>query len=133
MSTNSNTPYGESEKIHVLIELLDEIEKLNIKNPCILSSNSRSANLVMVQPLLYDAINMVAEKTDSTSHHTERILNDIITDGDMRLNIVYFCYDIIDWLITSDKTKLKKVLMNNTTDEYHDGDLLAIDNWYKGE
>ncbi|MDE6092706.1 MAG: hypothetical protein K2F73_02330 [Ruminococcus sp.] len=119
-----------SERIYILIELLNEIETYSNKDNAIISSDSQSDNLTIIESFLYDAIEAVAEKTGSTPHHVERVLNDIITDGDMRLNIVYFCYDIIEWLITGDRTKIRKVLIYNISDNFPDGDKKAIDNWY---
>lgn len=125
-----------SERISVLIGLLNETEKLNAENSCTPDSCSESeatADLVMLQSILYDAIETVAQKTDSTPHHVERILNDVVVNDDMRLNIVHFCNHILKWLATGDKSELKEVLIKNISEDNHDIDLQAIENWYKGE
>ncbi|MDE5772771.1 MAG: hypothetical protein K2I06_14330 [Ruminococcus sp.] len=119
-----------SERINILIELLNEIEKSNNQHNAVLSSNSKVENDNVIQSLLYNAVETVAEKTGKGYHHIEKVLNDIITEVDMRFNIVYFCCDMVDWLITGDRTKIKKVLTNNINDIFSDGDRKAIEKWY---
>ncbi len=119
-----------SERINILIELLDEVEKTNNKHNVILSTNTKAENDNKIQGLLCGAVETVAEKTGTSPYHIEKVLNDVITDGDMRFNIVYFCCDITDWLITGDKTKIKKVLTDNIDESFSDGDMKAIENWY---
>ncbi|MDE6780648.1 MAG: hypothetical protein K2J40_04215 [Ruminococcus sp.] len=123
-----------SEKIQILIGLLNETEKFNTKfNSDSYSESEANADLVMIQSILYDAIETVAKKINSTSHHVERILNDVIVNGDMRLNIVHFCRNIKDWLVTGDKSALKEVLIKNISEDDNDSDLQAIEIWYRGE
>lgn len=113
-----------SERINILIELLEEIKNIHSKNPCPVS-------LLAIQPMLYDSIDKVAEKTDSTPHHVERTLNDVVVDGDMRFNIISFCNNITDWLNTADKSAIRDVLIKNISPENHNSDMNAIENWYR--
>ncbi|MDE7137627.1 MAG: hypothetical protein K2O29_04115 [Ruminococcus sp.] len=121
-----------SERINTLIELLNEIEKFNNKHNAVSSSNPKAKNDNIIQGLLCDAVETVAVKTETSPHHIEKILNDIITEGDMRFNIVYFCCDMVDWLITGNRTKIKKVLTDNINENFTDGDRQAIEKWYSG-
>lgn len=120
-----------SERINILIELLNEIEKSNNQHNAVLSSNSKAENDNVIQSLLYNAMETVAEKTGKGYHHIEKVLNDIITEGDMRFNIVTFCKEITDWIETFDKTALKETLIKNISVETNDSDLKAIENWFK--
>lgn len=126
-----------SERISILIGLLDEIEKLNTENSSISDSSyseaEATADLLWTQSMLYEALDTVAAKMNSTTHHVERILNDVVVSDDMRLNIVHFCKNITDWLVTGDKSALKEVLINNISEDNHDIDLQAIEKWYKSK
>lgn len=122
-----------SKRMYILIELLEETEISNKKYSSITASNSRAENDNAIQSLLYEAIETVSEKSGMTSHEIERALNDVIVNDDMRLNIVHFCNNITDWLITSDKSVLKEILIKNISDENHNSDLQAIENWYGRE
>lgn len=122
-----------SKRMYILIELLEETEISNKKYSSVTSSNSKSENDNAIQSLLYEAIETVSEKSGMTSHEIERVLNDVIVSDDMRLNIVHFCNNITEWLITSDKSALKEVLIKNISDKNHNSDLQAIENWYDGE
>ncbi|MDE6538781.1 MAG: hypothetical protein K2K66_01200 [Ruminococcus sp.] len=124
---------NESEKIHILIGLLNETEKFNTEfNSDSYSEFEANADLVMLQSILYDAIEKVAKKINSTPHHVEKVLNDVITGGDMRYNLVDFSRIISEYLTTGNKTPLKELLVKNISEENHDNDLQAIENWYKG-
>lgn len=122
-----------SKKMYILIELLEETEISNKKYNSVTASNSRTENHNAIQSLLYEVIETLSEKIGMTSHEIERVLNDIIVSDDMRLNIVHFCNNVIDWLITSDKKMIKEILMKNISEENHDSDLQAIENWYSRE
>lgn len=126
----SNPP---SKRIFVLIELLEKTELSNKKYYSVTASNTNAENNNAIQELLYNAIEAVAEISGLTTHDIERVLNDVVVNDDMRLNIVHFCKNITDWLITGDKSALKEVLINNISEDNHDIDLQAIENWYKGE
>lgn len=126
----SNPP---SKRIFILIELLEKTELFNKKYHSVTSSNTNAENNNAIQELLYNAIETVAEISGLTTHDIERVLNDVIVNDDMRLNIVHFCKNITDWLVTGDKSALKEVLINNISEDNHDSDLQAIENWYKGE
>ncbi|MCM1506466.1 MAG: hypothetical protein NC177_04950 [Ruminococcus flavefaciens] len=126
----SNPP---SKRIYILIELLEETEISNKKYNSITFSNSKAENDNAIQNLLYNAIETLSEKSGMTSHDIERTLNDVVVNDDMRLNIVHFCNNINDWLITGDKKILKEVLIKNISDKNHDSDLQAIENWYTSE
>lgn len=119
-----------SERIDILIRLLNEIEKSNAKHNTVLSSNSEAENDNAVQGLMFDAVESVAVQTEKSPHSVERTLNDIITGGDMRFNIVHFCRNITDWLVTGDKTEIKKILTYNTDENFKDADIQAIEEWY---
>lgn len=120
-----NTP---SEKIYILIAILDEIKKLNIKNPSVVTSNSRSENSFMVNKLLFDSMTIVASNINTPLSHIENIMTDINVTDTRGFQLIYFCYNIIDWLITGDKTTLKEVLMKNIKSDY---DIEYINNWYE--
>lgn len=126
----SNPP---SKRIFVLIELLEKTELSNKKYYSVTDSNTNAENNNAIQELLYNAIEAVAEISGLTTHDIERVLNDVVVNDDMRLNIVHFCKNITDWLVTGDKSALKEVLINNISEDNHDSDLQAIENWYKGE
>lgn len=126
----SNPP---SKRIFILIELLKKTELFNKKYHSVTSSNTNAENNNAIQELLYNAIETVAEISGLTTHDIERVLNDVVVNDDMRLNIVHFCKNITDWLVTGDKSALKEVLINNISEDNHDSDLQAIENWYKGE
>ncbi len=119
-----------SERINTLIELLNEIEKSNNQHNVITASNTKAENDNAIQGLLCEAVEIVAVKTETSSYHIEKVLNDIITEGDMRFNIVYFCCNMVDWLITGNRTKIKKVLTDNISENFTDGDLQTIEKWY---
>ncbi|MDE6502725.1 MAG: hypothetical protein K2L10_11615 [Ruminococcus sp.] len=119
-----------SKRIHILIEILKETEISNEKYNSVTSSNSESKNKNAILEMIYNATETVAEKNNSTSHHVERVLNDVIVNEDMRLNIVHFCNKIIEWLITGDKSVIKEVLIKNVSETTHDSDLQAIEKWY---
>ncbi|MDE6780649.1 MAG: hypothetical protein K2J40_04220 [Ruminococcus sp.] len=121
----------ESEKIHILIELLNQIRKLNIKNPSVVSSNSRSANLVMIQALLYDSMVITSDNSDIPLSYIENIMTDINATDKREFQLVHFCYYVIDWLVTGDKTTLKEVLIKNISEDSHDSDLQAIETLYR--
>ncbi|MDE6426033.1 MAG: hypothetical protein K2K89_07850 [Ruminococcus sp.] len=124
---------NESEKIHILIGLLNETEKFNTEK--LFNSYSEfeaTADLVMLQSILYDATETVAKKINSTPHHVERVMNDVITGGDMRYNLVDFSRIIVEYLTTGNKTPLKELLVKNISEENYDSDLQAIERWYKG-
>ncbi|MDE5556503.1 MAG: hypothetical protein K2J32_02240 [Ruminococcus sp.] len=107
---------NESENIHILIEIINEIK-----------SNSTGD----IMGLMLDAVETVAKKINSTPHHVERVLNDVITGGDMRYNLVDFSRIIAEYLTNGNKTSLKELLVKNISEENHDSDLQAIENWYK--
>lgn len=127
MTSNSNTPYIESKNIHIFISLLNEIKRLNTQNPCI--SDLSDENTTEFQTLLYEAMENVANNMDSSFHKIERTFNDIIIDGDMRFNIVYFCQYCIEWLITNDNTTLKQILIKNASPDNYDNDFKTIEKW----
>lgn len=108
----------ESENIRILIEIISEIK-----------SSSRGD----IMALMLDAVENVAIKMDSTSHHVERVLNDVVTGGDMRYNLVEFSRIISEYLTTDNKSPLKDLLMKNISEENYDRDLQAIEKWYKSE
>lgn len=107
-----------SENIRILIEVIKAVE--NNPNGDIMS-------------LMLCAVETVAENINSTPHHVERILNDVVTGGDMRYNLVDFSRIISEYLATNNKTPVKELLVKNISAENHDSDLQAIENWYKGE
>lgn len=107
-----------SENIHILIEVIKAVE------------NTPDGDIMA---LMLDAVETVAIKTDTTPHHVERILNDVVTGGDMRYNLVDFGRIISEYLATNNKTPVKELLVKNISAENHDSDLQAIENWYKGE
>ena len=119
----SNPP---SKRMLVLIELLEETELFNNKYHSVTSANTNAENSKAIQELLYNAIESVSKISGLTTHEIERTLNDVIVNGDMRLNIVHFCNNIVYWLITGDKSELKEVLTNNISEDSHDIDLQAI-------
>lgn len=104
---------NESENICILIEIISEIK-------------NNSAGDIMA--LMLDAVETVAVKIDSTPHHVERVLNDVITGGDMRYNLVDFSRIIAEYLTTGNKTPLKELLLKNIKSDY---DIEYINNWYK--
>lgn len=129
MTQIPDTPYIESENIHIFISILNEIETLNKEKNYISLSFSADTNMMEFQSLLYDAIEIISNNTNLSSHQIERILNDIIIDGDMRFNIINFCRYSIEWLITSDKTAIKKILIKNASSENYENDLQVIEKW----
>lgn len=129
MTQIPDTPYIESENIHIFISILNEIETLNKEKNYISPSFSVDTNMMEFQSLLYDAIEIISNNTNLSSHQIERILNDIIIDGDMRFNIINFCRYSIEWLITSDKTAIKKILIKNASSENYENDLKVIEKW----
>lgn len=131
MSKNPDTSYEESEKIHILIELLNEIQKLNIKNLSVVPSGSIDSNSVMIQQLLYDSMVIVAESINKSFNYIAHIIADINVTDTRGFQTIYFCHNIIDWLATGDKSALKEVLLNNISEDNHDSDLQAIESWYK--
>ena len=104
----------ESEKIHILIEIISEMK-----------NNSGD-----IMSLMLDAVETVAKRINSTPHHVERVLNDVITGGDMRYNLVDFSRITAEYITTGNKTPLKDLLIKNIESDY---DLQAIEKWYKGE
>lgn len=129
MTQIPDTPYIESENIHIFISILNEIETLNKEKNYISPSFSVDTNMMEFQSLLYDAIEIISNNTNLSSHQIERIFNDIIIDGDMRFNIINFCRYSIEWLITSDKTAIKKILIKNASSENYENDLKVIEKW----
>lgn len=129
MTQIPDTPYIESENIHIFISILNEIETLNKEKNYISPSFSADTNMMEFQSLLYDAIEIISNNTNLSSHQIERIFNDIIIDGDMRFNIINFCRYSIEWLITSDKTAIKKILIKNASSENYENDLKVIEKW----
>ena len=129
MAQISDSQYIESENIHIFINILNEIETLNKEKNYISPSFSADTNMMEFQSLLYDAIEVIANNTNLSSHQIERTLNDIIIDGDMRFNIINFCRYSIEWLITSDKTTIKKILIKNASSENYENDLKVIEKW----
>lgn len=129
MTQIPDTLYIESENIHIFISILNEIETLNKEKNYISPSFSADTNMMEFQSLLYDAIEIISNNTNLSSHQIERILNDIIIDGDMRFNIINFCRYSIEWLITSDKTAIKKILIKNASSENYENDLKVIEKW----
>lgn len=127
MTSNSNKPYIESKNIHIFISLLNEIKRLNTQNPRI--SDLSDENTAEFQTLLYEAMENIANNMDSSFHKIERTFNDIIIDGDMRFNIVYFCQYCIEWLITNDNTTLKQILIKNSSPDNYDNDFKTIEKW----
>lgn len=102
----------ESEKIHILIEIISEMK-----------NNSGD-----IMSLMLDAVENVALKMNSTPHHVERILNDVITGGDMRYNLVDFSRITAEYITTGNKTPLKDLLIKNIESDY---DIEYINNWYE--
>ncbi len=129
MTQIPDTPYIESENIHIFISILNEIETLNKEKNYISPSFSVDTNMMEFQSLLYDAIEIISNNTNLSLHQIERILNDIIIEGDMRFNIINFCRYSIEWLITSDKTAIKKILIKNASSENYENDLKVIEKW----
>ncbi len=129
MTQIPDTPYIESENIHIFISILNEIETLNKEKNYISPSFSADTNMMEFQSLLYDAIEIISNNTNLSSHQIERIFNDIIIEGDMRFNIINFCRYSIEWLITSDKTAIKKILIKNASSENYENDLKVIEKW----
>ena len=129
MTQIPDTPYIESENIHIIISILNEIETLNKEKNYISPSFSVDTNMMEFQSLLYDAIEIISNNTNLSLHQIERILNDIIIEGDMRFNIINFCRYSIEWLITSDKTAIKKILIKNASSENYENDLKVIEKW----
>lgn len=129
MTQIPDTPYIESENIHIFISILNEIETLNKEKKYISPSFSADTNMMEFQSLLYDAIEIISNNTNLSSHQIERTLNDIIIEGDMRFNIINFCRYSIEWLITSDKTAIKKILIKNASSENYENDLKVIEKW----
>ena len=129
MTQIPDTPYIESENIHIFISILNEIETLNKEKNYISPSFSVDTNMMEFQSLLYDAIEIISNNTNLSSHQIERIFNDIIIEGDMRFNIINFCRYSIEWLITSDKTAIKKILIKNASSENYENDLKVIEKW----
>lgn len=129
MTQIPDTPYIESENIHIFINILNEIETLNKEKNYISPSFSADTNMMEFQSLLYDAIEIISNNTNLSSHQIERTINDIIIDGDMRFNIINFCRYSIEWLITSDKTAIKKILIKNASSENYENDLKVIEKW----
>lgn len=129
MAQISDSQYIESENIHIFINILNEIETLNKEKNYISPSFSADTNMMEFQSLLYDAIEIISNNTNLSSHQIERTLNDIIIDGDMRFNIINFCRYSIEWLITSDKTAIKKILIKNASSENYENDLKVIEKW----
>ena len=125
MTQIPDTPYIESENIHIFISILNEIETLHKEKNYISPSFSADTNMMEFQSLLYDAIEIISNNTNLSSHQIERILN----DGDMRFNIINFCRYSIEWLITSDKTAIKKILIKNASSENYENDLKVIEKW----
>ncbi|MDE6426032.1 MAG: hypothetical protein K2K89_07845 [Ruminococcus sp.] len=117
-----------SEKIYVSIDILNEIQKLNIKNPSVVTSNSRSENFFMVQQLFFDSITIVASNINTPIRHIEDIMADINVTDTRGFQLTYFWYNIIDWLVTDNKSVLKNVLMKNIESDY---DVEYINNWYE--
>lgn len=106
---------NESEKIHILIEIISEMK-----------NNSGD-----IMSLMLDAVETVSAHMNSTPHHVERVLNDVITGGDMRYNLVDFSQITAEYLKTGNKTPLKELLIKNISEENHVIDLQAIEKWYK--
>lgn len=116
------------EKIRIIIAVLDEIQKLNIKNPSVVTSNSRSENFFMVQLLFFDSITIVASNINTPIRHIEDIMTDINVTDTRGFQLTYVWYNIIDWLITGNKTTMKDLLMKNIESDY---DIEYINNWYE--
>lgn len=116
------------EKIRIIIAVLDEIQKLNIKNPSVVTSNSRSENFFMVQLLFFDSITIVASNINTPIRHIEDIMTDINITDTRGFQLTYVWYNIIDWLVTNNKSVLKNVLMKNIESDY---DIEYINNWYE--
>lgn len=102
-----------SENIRILIEIVKAIE------------NNSTGDIMA---LMLDAVETVAVTTNSTTHHVERILNDVVTGGDMRYNLVDFGRIISDYLLTGNKIPLKNLLMKNIQSGY---DIEYVNNWYE--
>lgn len=102
----------ESEKIHILIEIISEMK-----------NNSGD-----IMSLMLDAVETVSARMNSTPHHVERILNDVITGGDMRYNLVDFSRITAEYLTTCNKAPLKDLLIKNIESDY---DIEYINNWYE--
>lgn len=120
-----NTP---SEKIYVLINILNEIQKLNIKNPTVVTSNSRSENRIIVHRLSCSSMIIVADNINIPVRRIEYIMTDINAIDIRGFQIFYFYDNIINRLITGDKSALKKLLMKNIKFDY---DIEYINNWYE--
>lgn len=102
----------ESEKIHILIEIISEMK-----------NNSGD-----MMSLMLDAVETVSARMNSTPHHVERVLNDVITGGDMRYNLVDFSRITAEYITTGNKTPLKDLLIKNMESDY---DIEYINNWYE--
>ncbi|MDE6034916.1 MAG: hypothetical protein K2G36_03295 [Ruminococcus sp.] len=101
-----------SENISILVEIIKAIE------------NNPTGDIMC---LMLDAVETVAENINSTPHHVERVLNDVITGGDMRYNLVDFSRIVSDYLRTGDKIPVKELLMKNIQS---DSDIEYVNNWY---
>ncbi|MDE6833527.1 MAG: hypothetical protein K2J39_04675 [Ruminococcus sp.] len=104
---------NESENIRILIEVIKAIE------------NNPTGDIMC---LMLDAVETVAVKTDTTPHHVEKILNDVVTGGDMRYNLVDFSKIISEYLLTGNKTPVKNLLLKNIKSDY---DIEYINKWYE--
>ncbi|MCM1506467.1 MAG: hypothetical protein NC177_04955 [Ruminococcus flavefaciens] len=131
MAENKNTPYGESMKIYEIIEVLKETERLHNVHPLISPEKTAYQNVAKAKNLLKNAIEKTADNTEITPHSVEEKMTRYITNTvtGSNLTITDWCYYIIQWLTTSDKTQIKNLLKANTTFQYHEYDLTAINNW----
>ena len=133
MAVNKNTPYGESMKIYEIIEMLKEVENLHNARPLVSSEKTAYQNVAKAKKLLNKAIEKIADNMGITPHSVEEKMTRYITNTvtENNLSITDWCYYIIQWLTSSDKTKIKNLLAENTTHEYRECDLNAINNWYE--
>lgn len=139
MAVNPNTPYGESTTIYQIIEVLKEVERLHTAYPCISSQKFAHENVMKAQRLLDDAIEEVAENTTNARTGQKGVLYVTIKEK-MKQQIINtadnnkfafkdWFYYIVNWLTTSDKSQIKALLKANTSYQYHERDLIAINNW----
>lgn len=133
MAENPNTPYGESMKIYEIIEVLKEVEKLHNARPLISSEKTTYHNVAKAKKLLNNAMEKIADNTKNgiTPHSVEEKMTRYITNTVTGSNLVItdLCYYIIQWLTTSDKTQIKNLLKENTTFQYRECDITAINKW----
>lgn len=124
----NGTKANNMEKIEIIITILDKIKKLNIKNPSVVASNSRNENIFMSHKLLFNSMTIVESDINMLLSHIEDIITDIYVTNTRGFQLIYFCDNIMKWLITGEKSALKEILMKNIESDY---DIEYINNWYE--